>query len=540
MTEFMNGGDFSVDLDTRTVRGLLLPWDEQTQSNHSFAVSFGRGDCEVPTDISVLNANRRHNRYDPVARFMSVDDTERGLVASFAISRNPEGDQLLDQIKSGELKKLSPEIGRLSRDGVKGKGKLTGAAFVDEGAFATAGLFALDPIEPHEEEVVTESSSTYVDPEDGTKTTDKSTTTEEVEDLGDGTKRITRTTTYITEITDPENPEPTESEAIVPIPNTLDASSTATPTLDKDGLFALITNARKSGGRDQESLKALADIQGEGLFALNDVKISGANQLGTGVVQPAWLGQLWSGKRYARKVIPLLSNGPLTALEVKGYRWGVKPEVSTWAGNKADVPTNTPTTTAYSVGIQRFAGGWDIAREFIDFNQTEVLNEFFAHMVDSYAKKSDDYVLTQLLAAATPVAATTYPTDVNAAMGKIVQGALQVIANDATPSFALVAPDVYSQLLFTLDKNRLAFLNGALGLEEGSIESFKVVPHSGLAAGRVVVADKQSATSLELAGSPIRVNALDIARGGVDEAIFGYVALKVDYPEGIAVIQNAA
>ena len=45
---------------------------------------------------------------------------------------------------------------------------------------------------------------------------------------------------------------------------------------------------------------------------------------------------------------------------------------------------------------------------------------------------------------------------------------------------------------------------------------------------------------MELAGSPIRVNALDIAKGGVDEAVFGYVAARIDSTDGLSRIINNA
>ena len=40
----------------------------------------------------------------------------------------------------------------------------------------------------------------------------------------------------------------------------------------------------------------------------------------------------------------------------------------------------------------------------------------------------------------------------------------------------------------------------------------------------MVVGQKAAVNFYELAGSPVRVNALDLARGGIDHAVYGYHA----------------
>jgi hypothetical protein len=274
------------------------------------------------------------------------------------------------------------------------------------------------------------------------------------------------------------------------------------------------------------------------LAALSDVKVSGAGSLGDALV-PEYLGELWSGRQYARKVIPLIGSGTLTKLSSKGWRWTTKPQVGPWAGNKAEIPSNVPAIEPVEYTVQRFAGGWDIAREFIDFGETEVIDSFFRAATDSYAKQSDDYALAQLLAATTAADAEAVPTDVNPAVGKLVQGALALILDDALPAWALVAPDVYKTLLYTRKDDVLAYLSMSLGLEDGSLASFRIVPHADLPAGQVLVGAKEAATVDELSGSPIRVDALDLLHGGQDSALFGYVRVRTEYPEGLALIKNA-
>jgi hypothetical protein len=191
-------------------------------------------------------------------------------------------------------------------------------------------------------------------------------------------------------------------------------------------------------------------------------------------------------------------------------------------------------------GITRYAGGWDIAREFFDFGETAVIDAFLRLAADSYAKKSDAKVLSELIAGATAAPVGVIPVDVNPALVKIVRGALRVITADATPSYALVAPDVFEQVMFTKKDDVLAYLSMSLGLEEGQVESFKIVPHTGVAAGEVLVGDKLAASAAELGGAPIRVSAVDIVKGGIDEALFGYIQTRIEYPTGLQRVTNNA
>lgn len=526
-TEFAAAGDFSVDAEARTVRGLLLPWGEQSRvsGDGTAPITFERGSVKVPQDVSVITANRHHDRYDPVGRATSVEDTDRGLVATFSIANTAEGDEFLEQYKTGTLRKLSGEFGQLVRNGAKAvSARLTGAGFVPEGAFASAALFAIgDPVEEEPTEEPTEATE-----HQETETTDEAGNTvkrsEDTTVKQDG--NTTTTTTVVVETIEPAE-APTGGEATVPnatVPSTLNASA-HTEKVDKATFLATVSAAVKDPGM---------------LASLSDVKISGAGAVGTGITVPEFVNEIWSGKRFERKVIPLISSGTLTALTTQGWRWTTAPEVDVWAGNKADIPSNAPKTEPVTWGLQRFAGGWDIAREFIDFGVTDVLDSFLRLAADSYAKKSDNYVLAQLLTGATVGTVGTTPDGVGEGMAKIVRGALRVIANDATPSFALVAPDLYEDILFTKKDDTLAFLAMSLGLEEGSLESFKIVPHTGIDAGEVLVGDRQAAGAYELGGSPIRVNALDIARGGVDEALFGYIQTRIEYPTGLQLVTDNA
>jgi hypothetical protein len=209
-----------------------------------------------------------------------------------------------------------------------------------------------------------------------------------------------------------------------------------------------------------------------------------------------------------------------------------------WAGNKAAVPSNTPTVTPKQFTATRFAGGHDLAREYYDFNVTDVIDSYSDAMVDSYAMLSDQYALTQLTAGATVYTPDPLNT-VNKGLLDIVDGALEVIANGGTPSWAIVAPDIFKGIIATPREDSLIFLDAAIGLESGSTAGFGIVPDARLAPGAIIVGDKAGATAWELPGVPIRVDALDLAKGGVDRAFFGYIGVGVTAP-GVVVKNTQA
>lgn len=316
------------------------------------------------------------------------------------------------------------------------------------------------------------------------------------------------------------------------VPETLKASVTAEPKkseLSKSDVFNMIATARSTGDRRM-------------MAALEDVAITGEGAVGTATVVPQYVGELWSGRRFTRKVIPNLASAALTSTSVTGWRFTTKPAVATWTGNKADVPSNAPVAESYTVPLQRFAGAWDIAREFVDFGQTDVLESMMRYAVDSYAQQSDNYVLTTALTAVgAGTAVGTIPSGIAESLVKLVRGALNVVnTGNALPTWAIVATDVYEELALIQTNNALEFLSMSLNLEGGSLENFRIVPHASLDAGDVLVGAREAITVHELPGSPIRVNALDIAKGGVDEAVFGYVAARIDDVNGMSRIINNA
>jgi len=552
---YIEAGSLSASLADRVVTGLLLPFGEVGRTNLGRFTIAGPGIITIPDDVSVLQANLEHDQYEPVARFLTTTETSAGIVASFQIGRNPEGDALLAEIeqgaKTGRLKSLSAEVKNMViKAGKAIAGTLTGAAFVNKGAFPSARLAAADTVD---EEILDRIDEELGEQQPADLPLMPELTTDEYtdEDGNVWNRTISRTKTALDGVVTIEEiitlspieldvqPNPVEPEApdmLTPlaaarVPAALRNPRRAAPqpsSLKASDIFQMIASAHRT--REPRLMAAL-----------EDVAITGSGQVGTATVVPQYVGELWSGRRFQRKIIPNLASAELTSTNVIGWRFTTKPVVATWTGNKADVPSNAPVAESYTVPLQRFAGAWDIAREFVDFGQVDVIASMLGYAVDSYARQSDLYVLNAALTAAGDgTAVGTVPAGISPALVKLVEGALAIIENaDALPTFAIVASDVYRELALVQTNNALEFLNMSLGLEEGDLAGFRIIPSATLDAGDVLVGNRDAIKVHELAGSPIRVNALDIVKGGVDEAVFGYCAARIDDASGLARIINA-
>ncbi len=497
--------------DDRIIRGILVPYGEQGKSNLGM-FSVPRGAFTIPTDPAQVGVNVEHVREAAFGHGVTLSDSPKGVMFAARAAATPEGDQALADAKSGKRTHWSAEVADVViKAGKAVSGRLFGAALVAKPAFPSATLLAAledeniaeittedpeaEPVDGEPEETTETHVDEYIDA-DGNAVTETRTTVTVI----DGNTTTITTETEIVEAP-ADDTDPDQEETIV---NTLTASSRrgstrphSKPATEPQGMgltafCSLIADAAAS----QNSSTLMA--------ALSDVPFTGstARALGTITTPPEWLGQLWSGTPNPRRVIPLLGSGTINGISAEGWRFTTEPTVAEWAGNKTAVPSGNVEVEKVAYPFQRFAGAWDIAREYVDFGVTEVIEAFLQKAAENYKKKSDDWALTQLTAFATTAEVGTLPADVPEVIGKLVRGALRVINEDALPSYALIAPDLYEQLLFTKKDDVLAYLEMSLGLSEGSVDSFSLVPEKRLAAGQIIVGAKEAASFDELAGSP--------------------------------------
>lgn len=246
-------------------------------------------------------------------------------------------------------------------------------------------------------------------------------------------------------------------------------------------------------------------------------------------MEPAqYVGELWSGVAYQRRVVPAFTNAPLRSYKVNGWQWAVPPEVNTWAGDKTAVPSNSPTTEAVNTEAQRLAGAHDVDRKYRDFGDVAFFESYYAAMANSYAVQSDSAVLTDVITAGTALVGGSDP------FGAIVKGMLHV-AKYGAPNVLFIAPDIAEGIAAAT----VAGAPALLGSLFSSVEQLANAVNADLPSGTVVVSTKSAATVYELPGVPIRVEAVDMVNGGIDAGVFGYFATIVHQSDAVAVLTVA-
>lgn len=504
------------NLEARTIRGLLLPFGELSRPSTSGTgpIMFSAATVELPTDPSVVTLNAEHSQFEPRGRAISLTETAAGIVAEFAIARTPEGDQLLAAANDPDPAKrprLSAEVAGLVRRGANAvRSRLTGAAVAAQGAFPSAACFSAvgDAVEVLDE----------VDPEeldaDAAATLAATVTAAVLEAM----KTVTPA--------EPAEPvtEPKEETMTASVPAAL--RGTVTNPADKTsavGLFAAIATARNGG--DRSALDAY--LGGEAAFAVSSVQHSGPSSvtIGTDIQEPAYIGQLWKRKAYQRRFFDLTNTAPLTSYKVNGWRFvdGKEPAVAAYSGNNGEVPSNTVDTEPVSVDARRIAGSHRIDRRFTDFSDQGFWEAYFDAMTQSYARVSDLDALATMVTAATTVAPGTVPAGVAAGLAAIIDGALGVIATENTPTFAVVSPELWRDIVLTGRDEVLGYLSAGFGLEEGTTAGFRILPGP-VGTGKVLTGAREARTMYELGGTPIRVEGLVPANGAIDPALYGYIA----------------
>lgn len=561
----IDAGTLAFSEDDLTATGLLVPYGVKCRSNlGEFTVDAGV--FTLPADTTGASLNIEHKREDVVGGIAKAWEQPEGVMGTFKFADTTEGRAAFKDAKDGKRKNLSAEVAAVRiKDGKATGGRLFAAALVEKPAFEGATLLAAEDTTEAAPDPYTApeaaSSSKYI-----TEYTD-----------ADGTRwrRIEESvnTTTVTKIADADEAEENEQESTMTasaavveqtnghVPATLLGSAppaaTAGDEVDLGSVFASIATI-KAGMGDTSDAETL-------LAALTDIKYNttgGLTTANSGVLQPAWVGKLWQGKRYQRKFIDLATHlfGGIQLGGRSGFTVDASAElVQEWAGNKGAVPSGGGTTATKKSSLRKYGWAADIAREWFDLEGgADVIEAFLRLVADSYARVTDRAALTDIIAAAATdsvandrvIAPGTYPSvaghDYTPAMGMLIDLIEHITDNDDEPSFALVNPVAWRQLLFTPKDLVPEYVSFSVRAGEGEGDAngkviVKKAPDSfftGLDDTEPQVAGgaKGAIEFREHGQTPIQIDAIDIAKGGVDKATIGYLETFVVRPESLALI----
>jgi hypothetical protein len=544
----IEGGMVTANLEDRTITGRLIPIGEEGRTNIGRFTIASADDIDITdaeADPSIISHNLDHQPHQVVARATRVWKQPDGVYATYAVAKTKAGDEYLADVTSpaGKRKALSGEFGPCAiKDGklVPGTAVVWGSAGVERGAFPSAMVLASDT--PDEEEDLPsdpdEDEATPATPEEEEKESEVDTTTIEAG----------------AEPTAAEQVRAAQSQ-ILPA-NTGVAQVKERPVALRD-VFAAIA-AVKLNPSNGEARQVLA--------ALTDIKFSGSNSLpSAGVLQQSWVGQLYDGVPYQREYITLGTLGTsISAAGKKGFKVnrgtsgspiagpsGI-PNGGTWAGNKTEINSYNGWTETVQSSLRKFAVGHDIAREFFDLpGGDEVVEAFLKLVVEDYMYWSDTNALYDIqYNASAPVAAATYPSAYPASLGMLIQGILAVKARKSdgrrdVPNFAIANDLAYAELVYAAggETNLPAFIDINVGTDSsGSVDgNVRVVQgDTGIQATKSVIVGASSSIQFdELPGGPLVIDALNIALGGVDRAVHGYLQTFVNRAEALVRIGTA-
>lgn len=512
-----------VDPDRRIIRGLIVPWGVAGLTSAG-PLKVRRGSLELPADPGRVKLFLDHALggigapgRSVVGHALSFDDTPEGLQAAFRIVDGPDGDRAL--LEAGPHNRsrdgLSIEaVNLLLVDDEVVAGRLVGTAlvpipaFVDSRVSSVAAALqtqpegsAMPPLELQSADPITQPFSINFTPDEAAASTDSPAAVE---------ASTSQAAELAASVGGPAGAAPArQAAAPAGLPSRQSRPSAALGTLQQ---FYAAISARHTGQITPELTAALADIT--------------QTSVGADMTQPQWVGELWDGVQYQRKVVPLLGGAkPLTSYKVNGWKWTTKPEVDTYTGDKAAVPSNAVGTDPFTTTAARLAGAHDIDRALVDFGDTGFIQAYYEAMAESYARKSDAKLLAAIIAGATDEATPAY----EGFLGAIAAGVAAIDdETGAGSTFVLVnKADLIPFVLATTTFDMPAMLQSI------GVDLDRIVTHGDVTAGHVIVGTSAAMDYYELPGSPIRVEAVDLTKGGVDAGAFGYYATVLHDAAGI-------
>lgn len=511
----------------RVKRGLLLPFNEPGRTNKG-KLTAAAGTLTVPPVTELDPLTLEHDPKRPVARWLELAETPAGLECSIEYLPTTAGSDALAEYEAGARTGLSIEIDDLNRTGagpvIRGgkvlAGLVTGGSQVVTPAFMSARLAAADvPDVPDQGDAP---------PDTPPEVTIDGATVPNVTAVEITPDQITVTTDNPEPPTDP-NPEQ-ESPMTASAPK-LQAPNLA-PAPPKD-------NKVKASMGDLATLLGTFHLTRDGkvLAALSDVTPTDI----LGVDQPQYIDEAWSGQPYAERYVPGFNSAVLTDFEIEGWRWKVKPEGDTYAGNNGAIATNEIETEAVGGEAERWAMGHGFDLKYKHFPRPSFWDSYMRAGAESFARWCDLKVLAKVKAAAPYVAPGTVPSGVSKGLAYIVDGVIAVLNETNTiPDGAYLSTDLWRELMLTRAEDALAYLNAMLGWEAGTVQNFRIQPAPELATDQALVKCRPAATVHRLGGAPIRVDALAIANGKVDEGMFGYQGVVIHNEGGLALVSGTA
>lgn len=519
----------------RTISGLVIPWEEYGDTSVGRVIA-GHGSIRIPQDLSRVKLVDQHQN-PPRAIGYATDATvnAQGIHMTFSVPATPEGDRALLEASSHLADAFSVELSQLQLQGDRITDSLLSAvALLPVPAFANARVASVTAALTTTQEGTTMTEEQRARLQEllamNSRTPEQESEFQQLVQLAAGQPADQQQPPAAAASQGGEQLAAGVSTDLAASIRELVAGMVPQPAQVGGGMATAPAGLQVLGGNSprpvQDLYAAMSRVfRGESKPQLEAALTSITQTANVYTTQDEYAGQLWQALQYNRRFIGLLKSGDLKSYKGNGWKWGVAPAVAAYAGDKAAVPSNSPTTVNVPWTASRLAGAHDLDRKFRDFGDDEFFQAYYEAMTLSYAMLSDQAARDFIIASATAGTAVTGGLLVSVAK---VAARLNAAINDAGVDYVLVNDQDKIGLLSTTASSVPAFLEDFIGIKPGQFIGTPSVP-----AGTIIVGNRNAGEFKELPGSPIRAEVVDMVNGGIDGGVFGYYATLLNMPTAI-------
>jgi len=493
------------DVEERTIIGLAVPYGEEADLGGGVRERFEAGAIESVQDVKLF-----YGHEDPIGKVLEGKDTEAGFEIRAKVSETPKGDEVLTLMRDGVLNKFSVGFFPLEseRDGsviIRKKVDLREVSVVAIPAFAGANI--------------TEVRSEQVQPE------------LEAQPLEQERKSMS------------ENMElevRSVQDEVAELRRVVEAGLTpATP--------AVVGGEIRSQG---ELAKAL--IKGD-----EDAKalVRTASTSADAAILPPFIGYLDTLINTNRPTLSAFSRAglPASGLQVEYVQIDSNTlAVDEQASENTALEYGNMSFEVKTVDVKTYGGYTDFSRQYVERATIDTLNQVFQGLTIAYANATNKVVVDALEAVDYTGRAFDAHTDASGVAEGIAKGSAKIFElTGLRPNVILAGVDAYVNLVTlgatdgrlnfsTVGDNFNMVGNANIPGLSGSIFGLPIIVDPQLNDASCFLANSSAITSWESAGAPVRLSAADITTLTDDISVYGYMAVAVQRPNALVLLDTTA
>lgn len=483
----------SVDAERRTITGPILTYGELGTPSTGPTI-FAEGSIEIPADLDRVKLLVQHDSYSAAVGYLTAIDVKDGqLVGTFKLPESDEGDEVLIEAADGR------------RDGLSVGVTITDYEWIDDGSVMNVKAAQLREVSVVTIPAYQTARITNVTASHQNRNPDMPNVAPQI----DYNQLAAALGPQLAQIVPPARPS-----------NVLGLHAGAS----LDAVAQATSDAYRRGVNPIELAAALTDL------------LPGDDATGKVFIRPQWVDEVWQATRNGRPFFDGAATvGEVTGLKVEGWKYDLdpagRPKVDPYTGNKEAIASRGKLKTIpVEEPVVRRAGGWDIDRALVDLGSVNFISALLTAAADDYKLQTEEWLTGKLLQASTEVVAggTFAGTLAGLGVAAVQLGASLSTIQMATDQWLEFAELTDAEIPWWL-KNQ-GELN--LGTTEGSAGKLKFHANPDLPAGVILAADNRAYTPFERKRL-IDVQAVNIANGGIDIGVFGYVSAIINDPRAV-------